>query len=290
MESRGQLIDQFKAFCESAGPALERSLPKPPLDEFRSFVDSARQLLLKSVHDQLHVIQEALRCLEPWLLEDRHDLLRVAQLTLAEDPYTELLAWAIDPKTHDEIGNACQRGWLKSLCLTGSGTVKPVSPRTQLSTDTGIPDLVLEYQAIVVIVEAKTKTDEHIASKSEFKQTKAYPAAVCRRLQKSEHFPVSVVYLTTDRSKAANSQAINTSYFELAVSLAQTLNGLEVLADLKSLYKLIITHFATQTATLAVDVRKLFFLTDERQNQDRVIDHVTSLTHMLHLLPERTAE
>ena len=75
MVSRGQLIDQFKAFCGAAGPALERSLPKPPIEEFRSFVESARPLLLKSVHDRLDVIQEALRCLEPWLLEDRHDLL-----------------------------------------------------------------------------------------------------------------------------------------------------------------------------------------------------------------------
>lgn len=289
MVSRGQLIDQFKTFCEVAGPALERSVPKPPLDEFRSFVESARPLLLKSVHDRLDVIQEALRSLEPWLLEDRHDLLRVAQLTSAEDPYTELLAWAIDPNTDPSIGAACQRGWLASLGITVAATLDPVSPVTQFSTDDGIPDLVLHFPKLLVVVEAKTGTGEH-PTPSGIMQTIAYPDAVRRRLGKPSDFVTEVVYLTLDRSQARNDNAIRTSYFELAVSLAKTLNGLEVPGDIKSLYKLIISHFATQTATLGVDVRELLFLTDERPNQDRVIEHVTSLTHILHLLPERTSE
>ena len=259
--------------------------PEPPEAEFRRFLEAARPLLRESISDRLKVLQDAMRCLSPWLLDKKFDLLRVAQLTWAEDPYTELVAWAIDPATHPEIGAACQRAWLLSLGITA--TIDPLTPITQFSTDDGIPDLVLPYPELLVIVEAKTGTGEHPTPKSCKPQTVAYPDAVKRRLGRPNDFRTKTVYLTVDCTEAENGKAIRTCYFAFAVLLADTLTKLDMPDDLKSMYKLIISHFATQTAVFGVDVRNLCFLAEENLDENRVIEHVTSLTHMQSLLPER---
>ena len=208
MQSSEQLVDRFKAFCEAAGPALECSQPKPPIQEFRSFVEAARPLLLETIRDQLGVIQEALQCLRPWLLEDRFDLLRVARLTGAEDPYTELLAWAIDPATDSAIGAACQRDWLASLGITEAMGLGAARPMTQFATDDGIPDMVLNYPDLLVVVEAKTGTAEHATPLSGEMQTHSYPAAVRRRIGRPSDFSTTTVFLTLDGSEATNGEAI----------------------------------------------------------------------------------
>lgn len=284
-----QHLERFRAFCEQAVPALERSKPKPPIEEFRQFVESAQPKLFESVSSKLHVIRDALQNLKPWLLHDRHDLLAVAQVTLSENPYTELVAWAIDPATNLEVATACQKAWLSTLGID-VGACNPVRPLTQLYTDDGIPDLVLQYSELLIVVEAKTGTDEHETPRSGQMQTVSYPSAVKRYFGKSEDFPTEIVFLTLDRSDATNAAAIRTSYFEFAVSLARTLNNLPISDDdeLRPLYRLIVNHFATRTASLGRGISELLFLADEHSLDVRAIKHLATLTHVLHLLPERT--
>ena len=190
-----QLLDMFEAFCEQAKPALEQAKPKPPADGFRRFLKAAEPLLLDSVSARLPAIQEALRDLKPWLLDELLDILDVARVTASEDPYTELIAWAISPSVNSELAVACQRAWLGALGVEEAVVNDPVDPMTQFSTDSGIPDLVLAYQNLLVIVEAKTRSEEHKASNTRLMQTKAYPSAVRRRLNKSDDFPTAMVFL-----------------------------------------------------------------------------------------------
>jgi hypothetical protein len=69
-----QLMDQFRVFCERAIPALQQSRPEPPIDAFQTFVRSATPILLNAIENRLDVIRDALRCLEPWLLDEKYDL------------------------------------------------------------------------------------------------------------------------------------------------------------------------------------------------------------------------
>ncbi len=283
-----QTLAKFRQFCEQAKPAVERSKPKPPIKQFCQFIESAKPKLFESVAGKLHIIRDALANLKPWLLDDRHDLLAVAQVTLAENPYTDLVAWAIDPHINPVLATECQRAWLRSLGIE-TQSFRPTRPITQLFTDDGIPDLVLHYPELLVIVEAKTGTGEH-ETPSETMQTVSYPSAVRRHFGKPDDFPTEVVYLTLDRTDAANASAIRTSYFEFAVILAAALNRVPVSDDddTKPLYRLIVNHFATRTASLGRGISELFFLADERSLDDRAIEHIPKLTHLLHLLPERT--
>lgn len=288
MEGDGRSLNarvrQFRKFCEDAARLLPVARPSAPVAEFQQFIGAAGPILAQSLGVRLDYALSTLSALKPWLLDDQHDLLHLAQITRAEDPYTELLAWAINPATDLAVGAECQKNWLLSLGVDDAGSIDAVIPSTQFATDDGIPDLVLHFPNLLVVVEAKTGSSEHVTPTSGQMQTVSYPSSVRRRLGKPRDFPTKMVFLTLDRSEATNGDAIRTSYFELAVSLARTLNDLDVPMDLAPLYGLIVNHFATKTG---VRIGELKLLTESSPDAGQIIRHAKPLTQMLHLLPER---
>ena len=138
------------------------------------------------------------------------------------------------------------------------------------------------------MVEAKTGTDEHLTSTDEM-QTVAYPSAVRRTLCLGDAFPTVMIYLTTDRAEPANAKAVAISYLELAIAFARALSVVRVADDVKTLYKLVITHLATFAVFPETNVRDLLRLSDADEPPSYwLVSHLSSLTNFLHLVPEET--
>lgn len=226
----------------------------PDAEVFRKFIGEATPMLVSNIRLSLYKIVALAKLAKRWLV--RHDLLYDAGLTY-EDSYTNLMAWALHPDTHPASERGRQQAWLASLGLNKEFSVrKPCVPKLWLSTDDGIPDLVLQYQNGVIVVEAKTKSGEHPAP-SGGKQTDVYPEAVRRKLQLGENSCVKLVFITRDRKQPSNPEAKSTTFVEFALTLVEVLDRENLHPDTKAAYAMFFTHFLTHAAPYGTDVRKL---------------------------------
>jgi hypothetical protein len=236
-------VDAFRGFIEHARPLVEA--PKTPafdLHGFRAFTEQSVPLITAGVQAKATAVKARLDLLRPWLLT--HDILSVAMLTWAEDPYTELLAWALHPDTDPGSGFARQQAWLTSLGVIGTDhAFDPVIPQTQVVTDDGIPDMVLRFDEFTVVVEAKTGSQEHKTPRTKRMQTVSYPEAVRDLYGLEEAHPVHIVYLTCKRSRAENNDAILTTWIEAAVALADACRDTDLPSDVRWAFATLITHF-----------------------------------------------
>jgi hypothetical protein len=211
------------------------------LAAFRAFCATATPFVLDDVRQSLVRLRQIARSLNAWIVDEGDDLLRVAQVTHGEDAYTELIGWLIAPGTHRDSARRRQAAFLSSVGLD-MPSVGPVDPVTQLGTDDGIPDLVLHYPgSLVVVVEAKTGTDEHAAPSGAL-QTIAYEPAVRRRLGLAPDFPVCTVFLTLDGKGAANERASLTTYFRSAAAIAASIAGVELPEFKRAMFALSLSH------------------------------------------------
>jgi hypothetical protein len=257
-ESTYQRFERFVADARTCVAALDLGLSgvAAPVADFGSFIETARPLVAGPFRAAVEILAPRVAALSPWLIE--HDLLAVARRTYDEDAYTELLAWAIAPRTHAPTALRRQAAWLRSMGLPEP--ISPTQPRTQVGTDDGIPDLVLDYDSFTVVVEAKTGSGEHETPGSGSMQTVSYPEAVRRRLDLSANKPVHLVFLTPDRREAANDDAVLTTYVDFALAMADALREEDLNPDLRALFKLVITHFATCAVSAGVDAATLLQL------------------------------
>jgi len=244
-------INEFRRFIEKAktlAPTMESNGPPAlPINDFCSFVEKSKPLVVGPVREKLEELRVFLQPIKPWILPYDLDLLRITQLTYMEDPYTELIAWAIDPNTHPDSGLARQQAWLDTFDFGKPLTIKnEVAPRTQLGTPEGVPDLVLNYEEFVVVVEAKTKSKEHkVRSGKGEMQTIAYESSVLAPLRRKPDTPVYVVFLTENGEQAANSKAYNATYLEFVHSLCLALAGYSLPDEVFWAFCLTITHLFT---------------------------------------------
>jgi hypothetical protein len=128
---------------------------------------------------------------------------------------------------------------------------------SQFVTDDGIPDLILEYEKFVIVMEAKTGTDEHPTPSSHQLQTVSYPVAVRRKRGLRPDVAVYMVFITPECRRAANPEAINTSYAELAGALLSKLDRNVLPVELQYLFGLIFTHFMSSAVPDVVDVKEV---------------------------------
>jgi len=245
---------QFERFVADARifvGGLERGPPRlaTPVSEFSSFIEAAKPLVAGPLRSAVAALGPRIAALSPWLTE--HDLLAVAGRTYDEDAYTELLAWAIAPETHPPTALRRQVAWLRSMGLPQP--IAPAKPRTQVDTDDGIPDLVLDYGDFTLVVEAKTGSHEHETPTSGSMQTISYPEAVRRRLGLSPSKAVHVAFLTPDRKRAANENAVLTTYLDFTLALADALRDEDLNPDLRAMFKMLFTHFATRAVPFGVE-------------------------------------
>ena len=245
-------VDRFRDLVERATPLL-----RPRVDAAtRDFLARGRRLIIGPARKQLANLESQLAPLMHLMQEPGMDLFRVAGLSWAEDAYTELIAWTMDPRVHGEVATVVQRVWLESLLVEEASQVSMAAiPKTQLWLEGEIPDLVLLYGDFVVVVEAKTSTEEHTTRSGKF-QTESYPDVVRRNLACAE-IPIHIVFLTIDRTLAVNTAAISTTYLNFALVLAQVAQSCDLPNDVAVAFRMIATHFAGCAIPNGIDVSEL---------------------------------
>jgi hypothetical protein len=252
------LSAQFEVFVARSIECLRTSrlsatMPDPSA-AFEEFVESAWPLVATEVRRRCSRSAGALASVVPWLLPDGWDLLRIAGFAFVEDAYTELLAWTLNPETHPPTALRRQNAWLSSFRFQPKPrAARAVTPITQLRTDGGIPDLVLRYDDFVLVVEAKTGTEEHETSTGEL-QTLAYVPAVRRRLAVPDAVPLKVVFLTPDGRAAANPAAVSATYADFVAAFAREMRPAEFPEDLRTLLGLVLTHLITCAGIASLNV------------------------------------
>ena len=213
-------VESFSDFIRLAEKAL-RNASEIRKVEFMRFVDKGVNILsmeARDVYDQLIPFAEVVR---PWVFQ--HNLLETAQV-FSEDALTELIAWVLHPSTHPESSGLRQNAWIQRILPNRRlSFTKPAVPCTQFWSDDGVPDMVLQYDNFVLVLEAKLDASEHPTPTSGQFQTISYPPAVRRTLKLPLDFPVYMVFMTPDGRKAANPEASNTTYVEFCFAMASAI-------------------------------------------------------------------
>lgn len=238
-----RIEQRFREFADASRRLLasnaqqQRSLPRTT--EFRAFISRAERYTIDLAMTALNEAMPHLRALVPWLVSE--DILAVAGLRFDENAYTELLAWALHPQTHPPSGLHRQRAWLAAAGVPRlqHSSIAPVSPTTQVATLDGIPDLILDFPQMRVVVEAKTTTTEHRTPSGHY-QTVSY-AQVLRTVPER---PVHVVFLTLDGAAGVNPSASRVTYAATALALARALQGFDLPTPLRQSFAAVISHFA----------------------------------------------
>lgn len=262
-----------------------------PVAVFLRVVQEAKPLIVQRLQESLMAKRHELARLNEWLLPHATDLLSVAGVAGLEDPYTELMAWAMNPPGHPDLALRCQKSWLLSLGVSEAKRMtKPATLFTQFRTDDGRPDLVMHLDEIglLVIVEAKTISAEHETPGGQM-QTLAYPRAVRQTLGLKDDYPTVVVFLTMDGSHAASEHAILDSYSGWVRALAQAVSPCEIADnDLRWAYSTLFTHLLAQASTDAFNalraIRTASRLVSDGIAEDAVTDHLDVLVALIALL------
>ena len=135
----------------------------------------------------------------------------------------------------------------------------------------------------ILIIEAKTGTEEHEAPNGEW-QTQAYPAAVRKRLRLPRDHPGALVFLTPDGRQAVNSKAIVSTYELLVTVIAASLSPDEISHNLRWAYSTVITHFLTHAAHNGTDKIKAIRLLENYSllgpgalSKDQILENLSTL-------------
>jgi len=204
----------------------------PNIQQFLKLIQTVKPLIVRQMRESLTTCRDQVEQLAEWLTPHSPDLLSIAGLSGLEDPYTELLAWALNPPNDSALALRCQKVWLKSLGVSEAAQMtRPVTFDTQVVTDDGRPDLVLHCNELqfLVVVEAKTFSKEHLAPGGTM-QTVAYPVAVRDKLGLAPDFTTYMVFLSLDGSASANEEAILTTYMDFVKTLTSEISVID-LAD-----------------------------------------------------------
>lgn len=279
------ITDQFHQFIRLSESLLSESEPTTLLPEFQKFVHNSFPLILSPIRTSLETIGPRFAVIRHWLVP--HDLLRIAGFTSAEDSYTELMAWALHPDTHPESAIPRQLAWLRVFPFGKALNLnRPAIPRTQFRTKDGIPDLILEYETLVVVTESKTGSDEHYTPSGTF-QTLAYPVSVRDALRLDDRKPIYVVFITPERRKAANPEAFNTTFIDFCLSLASELEAFVLPDHLRWTYAALFTHFLTCAVPPGIDTRMIVGKAQKwlgnLQDDTFILENLNEITEALNL-------
>lgn len=240
---RDVTLARFRAFV---GSAQQQVAGPSPVSSFAAFTESAATVLAAEASDLLDELRQSLEIVAPWLLP--HDALAIAGVTHSEDPYTELLAWLLGEAAHPASVAARQRHFLMIAApeLLAQVTL-PGEVRTQVTTDDGIPDLVIQFDQGLLIVEAKTGTGEH-PTPSGTPQTLAYPEAVRRAFGLGANTPVSVAFLTLDGALPANPRAVSVTWAGSALAVCRSLHDTDLPGRARTTFAVVLNHLLTASS------------------------------------------
>lgn len=270
-----QSIETLSAFRQFL-TAVTRLRPAPVdhREQLAAFLARAIPLVVTPTRSQWRALQPKLTVMRRWFTDC--DLLD--RILTLEDSYTELISWSLRPATDPRTAEQRQRSWLASLGI-GWRNETPVEPQTQMLTEDGVPDLVLSYRTQTVIVEVKTESVEHSVPSGNA-QTVAYPDAVRSTLGVNSQHPIHMVFLTPDCRAADNPEAICTSFANFALALARALADVELIDELRVVFSMLITQFATySSSSIKQAVNWQYELTD-----DTLIRRIGDISRMAKLL------
>lgn len=250
-------ISEFRQFVRLAESLQRADSSTSPQNAFRAFVAEAKPLVISHLHCSLDEIARRARLVVQWMIP--HDLLGTAGCAGDEDAYTDLLAWALRPDTHLATALSRQQAWLKQLGMAFAEDLRlPTIPRTQLATDDGRPDLILDYsaQGHVLVVEAKTGTEEH-ETPAGTPQTVSYGPAVRKKLRLPESVQVHVIFLTPNRRAAASPDATCSSFIDFVVALTSQLEDASIGERDRWAFGVLFTHLVNCAAPNQMDLAPL---------------------------------
>lgn len=283
------LESRFLEFVRAADAILRARTPPPSDDRVAAFVNlckAGQVAVLEPIRRELGELKRRLRPLRDLYSQPQADLLAVAKLTYAEDPYTELVAWALDPRCDRQRGHLTQKTWLESLGIVCDEPFVAAIPETQVYIDQEIPDLLLNYEKVLVVVEAKTGTTEHTTVTGRY-QTQSYPEAARKYYGLPDSHPTQVVYLTVDRSPAKEPKAKCTSYLQFASVLAEVAASGDLTPSDAWAFRMIATHFAFRAVPDSVTVGFVKQLLKAENLPDSQLLRGASAVGVLHRLLEK---
>lgn len=260
-----ELCSRFLSFVEQArvirdeSPELDTvavaptGSPDDVVADFPAFIEKAAPLVTGRARQALARIAPDASRIVPWLVT--HDLISVAGYSRVENSYTRLLQWALSGGGRADLSLAVQRALLQRLIIDYE-PCEPLRVQIEISTGNGRPDLVLFDSDLVIVIEAKTDSPEHVTPRGE-KQTDAYLSAVREHLR-MPNARGELVFLTPDRRAAANREAKLLSFADVAFVLAHALARAELSPDLRASYAMLITHWLERTAPPGLDVQAAF--------------------------------
>lgn len=269
-------LQEFRQFIASAEAIMSQrhaaSFASPVSTQdtkrFLDFVADSERLLINQFHDRLPLIRGSLRILVPWIT--RHDLLAIANLSLVEDSYTELLAWMIREETHPATAIVRQQAVIDAMKVDYRVTA-PCIPHTQFRTDDGRPDLVLLFPDAYFTIEVKTTSIEHLTPSGEF-QTDSYPPAVRSKAKLKDEIPDHAGYLTVDRSPAQNEKAHCFAFVDIVLALAHALADADLDPHTRTGFAQVLTHWLGHAMPGGCDAVKLVLQLDAMLDQDPLQD------------------
>lgn len=273
------ILTKFQEYAQNKIKSVQNHSPLP-IRQYSEFTNKAKDIFLNQIQSLLPDIGPILTMVHPWLVST--DILSTAGIVYNENAYIKLIAWVLDPRTHLVSASIRQRAWLESIIPVSIELIEPVIPVLQFSTDDGVPDLVLRYNSFIVVIEAKTGSEEHSTPLTGLPQTVAYPAAVLRKYGLAKDFPVYIAFITPDGRKSANLDAINTTYVEFCCAIMKNLK-IDVLPDeLQFTFSLIFTHFLTCAIPEGINLRPLI---EQYEHLDqKKYDEITLLSNFASIL------
>jgi hypothetical protein len=287
------MIARFRDFVARGGELVLATSPTGRLSEFRQFIQVARPLLLHDLPTRLSALRPSLDCIRRWLLPQGYDLLKEAGMTFDENAYTNLMAWSLRPSTHPATALQRQTAWLSALSIPGVDDLQQAAdPLVRCRTADGAPDMVLRYDRLVVVIEAKTGTEEH-PTPSGAPQSIAYPRAVRHHLGITTDVPVHLIFLTADGTAPASPDGVQATYLGFAAALAAGLAAADLPEDLRHLFRLWITHLATCAVPADLDIRRILtdvlpaLAGDVWRAEGALLANLTGINLLARLLPEK---
>lgn len=268
-------IEQFRTFVRDARRLLESDpraseahtpttrppssvLPRaddgPPVEAFLAFIDTATPLATEAARRYLRWFMPHAERITRAVVE--HDIILVAGYHNVENSYTRLLGWVLGYKNDSALATAVQRRLIARLrpALTPSQRLNVI---VECSTKNGCtPDLVLVNDDLVVVIEAKTVTREHLAAQTDEPQTTAYMKAVRETLPVAESVQGLTVLLSIEGDEPADSDANAATFAEVALVILEAIDTVEASFDQKWPYRAIASHWLIH-AMPGVDVRAI---------------------------------
>ncbi len=239
-------LEAFRSFVALAGQ-LPRSDDEPSstsltLTAFLDFTASACRLVREEV---LEDVSRILVAAGPLLADAPPiDILAAAHLSYAENAYTRLLAWMLDPQENPSGAMRLQRRVVEWLGLDPALVDRACSPRVQVQLDAGgVLDLLLDYPTASIIIETKTGTQEHLVGRLGVPQTVHYPKAVGAQFGGREPKVLATVLLAPYRLSPESDSAIPMTFADVALLLAGEVGNPSLPTSMREALRQIALHF-----------------------------------------------